>query len=77
LSGSLKVDLIFISPFYFCIFLFYFSFLIYFLFLELGLGLSDKDHKSHNAKKDIEGSGRMISYNMLNTCWPYGIYMAV
>ena len=34
-------------------------------------------HKSHDIKKDIEGSERMISYNMLNTCWPYGIHMAV
>ena len=34
-------------------------------------------HKSHGAKKDIEGSGRMMSYNVLNTCWPYGIHMAV
>jgi len=68
------MDLIFISPFYF---LFSLSFSIYFLFLELELGLSDKDHESHNTKKDVEGSGRMMSYNMLNTCWPYGIYMAV
>ena len=34
-------------------------------------------HKSHDAKKDVEGSGRMISYHMLNTYWPYGIHMAV
>ena len=32
-------------------------------------------HKSHDTRKDIEG--RMISYNVLNTCWPYGIHMAV
>ena len=25
-------------------------------------------HKSHDAKKNVEGSGRMMSYNMLNTC---------
>jgi len=69
------VNLIFISPFHF--FLFYLLFSIDFLFLELGLGLSDKDHKSHDAKKDVEGSGRMMSYNMLNTCWPYDIHMAI
>ena len=34
-------------------------------------------HKSHDTKKDVEGSGKMMSYNMLNTCWPYGIHMAV
>ena len=34
-------------------------------------------HKSHGAKKDVEGSGRMMSYNVLNTCWPYSIHMAV
>ena len=61
-----------------------FSFLIYFLFLELRLGFSDKDnavtlqsHKSHDAWKEVEGSGRMTSYNMMNTYWPYGIHMAV
>jgi len=73
---SLKVDLIFIFLLFIFI-LFYFSSLIYFLFLELGLGLSDKDHKSHDTKKDIEGSGRIMSYNVLNTCWPYSIHMAV
>ena len=25
-------------------------------------------HKSHDAKKNVEGSGKMMSYNMLNTC---------
>ena len=66
------------------LFYFLFHFQSVFLFLELGSGLSDKDHtvtwhghKSHDAKKDVEGSGRMMSYNMLNTCWPYGIHMAV
>jgi len=34
-------------------------------------------HKSHDTKKDVEGSGRMMLYNVLNTCWPYGIHMAV
>jgi len=43
LSGSLKMDLIFISPFFFSL-SFSFSSSIYFLFLELGLGRSDKDH---------------------------------
>jgi len=46
------------------LFSFAFSFSIYFLFLELGLGLSDKDHKSHDTKKDVEDSGRMMSYNI-------------
>ena len=76
------MDFNFYFPFHF-IYL-SFSFLIYFLFLELGLGFSDKDHtvtwhghKSHDAQKDVEGSGRMMSYNMLNTYWPYGIHMAV
>ena len=72
--------------FYFSFYFIYlsFSFLVYFLFLELGLGYSDKDHavtwhghKSHAEQKDVEGFGRMTSYNMLNTCWPYGIHMAV
>ena len=27
-------------------------------------------HKSYDARKDIKGSGRMMSYNVLNTCWP-------
>ena len=70
--------------FLFFIFYFSFSFLVYFLFLELGSGFSDKDHavtwhghKSHDAWKKVEGSGRMMSYNVLNTCWPYGIHMAV
>ena len=39
MSRSLKMDLIFISPFFFS-----FSSSIYFLFLEPGLGRSDKDH---------------------------------
>ena len=65
-----KVDLTFFSIF----FSYLFSFI---LFLELGLGLEwqdhavtqqvisdDTDHKSHNAGKDIEGSGRMMSYNV-------------
>jgi len=27
-------------------------------------------HKSHDIWKEIEGSERMTSYNMWNTCWP-------
>ena len=47
------------------------------LFLELGLGLEWQDHtviqqvisdntghKSHDAGKDVEGSGRMMLYNV-------------
>jgi len=74
----LMMDFNFYSPFHF-IYL-SFSFLVYFLFLELGLGLSDKDHTaiSHmTQKKNVEGSGRMMSYHMSNICGPYGIYRAV
>jgi len=79
----------FYFPFHFILF-FLFLFFIYFLFLELGLGLIDEDHAvtsqvtsddmvtSHMIqKKDVEGSERMMSYNVLNTYWPYGIHMAV
>ena len=31
----------------------------------------------NGAKKNVEGSGRMMSYNVLNICWPYGIHMAI
>ena len=70
-----EVDLVF---FYF-LFLFLFSFI---LFLELGLGLGWQNHtiiaghirwhshKSHDIWKEIEGLGRMMSYNVWNTCWP-------
>ena len=82
LLRTLMMDFNFYFPFH-SIYL-SFSFLVFLLFLELGLGFSDKDHaitwhghKSHDKQKDIEDSGRMISYNMLNTCWPYGIHMAV
>jgi len=34
-------------------------------------------HKSHDAGKEVEGSRRMMSYNVLNTCWSYDIHMAV
>ena len=27
-------------------------------------------HKSHNAWKKVEGSGRITSYNVWNACWP-------
>ena len=67
MSRLLKVDLIFYLPLS-LLFYFLFHFRSIFLFLELGIGLSDKGHKSHDAKKDVEGSGRMMSYNMLNTC---------
>ena len=63
--------------FYFLFFLIYFS---SFLFLELRIRVSDDitwsylghirqhsdsdSYKSHNTQRDIEGSGRMISYNV-------------
>jgi len=34
-------------------------------------------HKSWDTWKKIEDSGRMMSYNIYNTCWPYGLYMVV
>ena len=47
-------------------FLFLFLFSIYFLlflFLENKVRVSDS-HKSRDAEKNIEGSGRMMSYNV-------------
>ena len=34
-------------------------------------------YKSQDTWKEIEGSGKMMSYNMYNTHWPYGIYMVI
>ena len=39
---------------------------------------SDCDsHRAQDTGKNVEDSERMISYNMLNACWPWDIYMAV
>ena len=75
MSRTKKVDLIFFLFSFLIYFLFdLFSFI---LFLELRLGLEcqdhavtqqvtseDTDHKSHDVEKDVEGSRRVISYNM-------------
>ena len=65
-------------------FYFYFIFIFdLFSILELGLGLEWQrsrchtaghirwhGHKSHDIWKDVEGSERMMLYNVWNTCWP-------
>ena len=75
MSRTQKVDLtFFLFPF---LTYFLFDLFSFILFLELGLGLEWQDHavtqqvtsgdigdKSHDAGKDVEGSGRMMSYNV-------------
>ena len=68
MSRTKKVDLIFFLFPFLTYFLFdLFSFI---LFLGLGLGLERQDHAvtqqvtSHDAGKNVEGSGRMMLYNM-------------
>ena len=34
-------------------------------------------HKSHDTWKDVEGSERIMSYNMYNMYWSYGIHMVI
>ena len=76
LSRSLKMDLIFIFLFIF-IFIFFFIFDLFSIFrtrvrvkwqrsrCHMICHIRWHSHKSHDAKKDVEGSGRMMSYNMI------------
>ena len=78
---SLKVDLIFISLFHF-IFIFIFIFNLFSIFrtrirvkwwrshCHMTGHIRWHSNKSHDARKNIESSGRMMLYNVLNTCWP-------
>ena len=75
MSRIKKVDLtVFLFPF---LTYFLFDLFSFILFLGLGLGLERQDHavtqqvtsddtghKSHDAGKNVEGSGRMMLYNM-------------
>ena len=75
MSRTRKVDLVFFySPFSF-LFSSLFDLFSIILFLKLGLGLEvtrshchTAGHKSHDAWKKVEGSRRMTSYNVGNTC---------
>jgi len=80
----------FIFHFSFLFYLLFFFISRIFSIFRTKVRVSDKDHAvtqqvtsddtvtSHmTQKKDVEGSERMTSYSMLNTCWPYGVHMAV
>ena len=88
LSGSLKVDLIFISPFHFYFILFFIFDLFSIIRTRVRARVTKAcchtaghirwhGHKLHDIWKNVEDSGRMMSYNVWNTCWPWGIYMVV